>query len=140
MESQFTPSEEQKKWASKSRQGAKKEILLELLKKQEGKCAISKVEMIFKPVEGRPVKGGRGCHPLYPAVDHIDPGNSNGGYQIVCYALNDLKGHLPVDCFNELMGTSAWKKLMAQWVEQAQNDRMNREAFKKLWLYVIRSG
>lgn len=132
MESQFTPSEEQKKWASKSRQGAKKEILLELLKKQEGKCAISKVEMIFKPVEGRPVKGGRGCHPLYPAVDHIDPGNSNGGYQIVCYALNDLKGHLPVDCFNQLMRTSAWKKLMKQWADQAQKDWTDREAFKKL--------
>jgi hypothetical protein len=88
--------------------------------------------MLFDVAEGTPETGGRGCHPLYPAVDHIDPGNPHGGHQIVCYALNDLKGHLPFDCFEALKLTEAWKKLMAQWREQAANNRTDREAFRRL--------
>ena len=88
--------------------------------------------MTFDVNEGRPVKGGNGCHPLYPAVDHVDPGNSNGGHQIVCNALNDLKGHLPVECFEALKKTNAWNELMKQWVAQANENRTDRDAFKKL--------
>ena len=88
--------------------------------------------MIFDVEEGTPVKGGKGCHPLYPAVDHIDPKNPDGGHQIVCYALNDLKGHLPLECFNALKATKAWKTLMKQWRKQAKKDRTAREAFKRL--------
>lgn len=88
--------------------------------------------MVFDPKKGTPVKGGEGCHPLYPAVDHIDPGNPAGGYQIVCYALNDLKGHLPYDCFKALQSTDAWKKLMKMWVDQAEHDNKDREAFRRL--------
>jgi len=93
---------------------------------------MSDVEMIFDNIEGAPVKGGRGCHPLYPAVDHIDPGNPEGGHQIVCYALNDLKGHLPCECFEALSGTSAWLALMEQWRKQAHKDKTDREAFMQL--------
>jgi hypothetical protein len=125
-------TEEQKKWASKRRQGAPAKILGELLIKQEGRCVLSKVKMIFDNIEGTPVAGGRGCHPLYPAVDHKDPGNPEGGYQIVCYALNDLKGHLPPDCFKALTETDAWKNLMQKWAEQAKKDNMDREAFRRL--------
>ena len=123
---------EQKKWASKKRQGASTKTLRELLISQKGCCALSNVEMIFDNNEGTPVSGGRGCHPLYPAIDHIDPGNPAGGYQIVCYALNDLKGHLPYNCFEALRSTDAWKKLMQMWVEQARKDNSDREAFRKL--------
>jgi hypothetical protein len=91
-----------------------------------------RIKTDFYNIEGTPVSGGRGCHPLYPAVDHIDFGNYAGDYQIVCYALNDLKGHLPPDCFKALTKTSAWKKLMQMWVEQAKNDNKNREAFRRL--------
>ena len=88
--------------------------------------------MVFDVREGTPEKNGRGCHPLYPAVDHIDPGNRDGGVQIVCYALNDLKGHLPFDCFNALVETDAWKGLMKRWAEQAALYSGDRAAFKRL--------
>jgi hypothetical protein len=79
-----------------------------------------------------PVKGGPGYHPLCPAVDHKDPGNPNGGFQIVCYALNDLKGHLPVECFDALSGTDAWRRLMLSWKEQAEKEPTNRDALRRL--------
>lgn len=125
-------SEHQKKWASKRKQGASPKTLRELLISQKGRCSLSHVEMIFDKYEGTPVSGGKGCHPLYAAVDHKDPGNPKGGYQIVCYALNDLKGHLPNDCFQALSVTDAWNKLMDSWRNQAKKDAKDREAFKRL--------
>lgn len=125
-------TEQQKEWADKRKQGASPKTLRDLLIEQEGKCALSGVNMIFDKKEGTPIKGGRGCHPLYAAVDHIDPGNRIGGYQIICYALNDLKGHLPPDCFKALSATKVWQKLMDKWRDQAQKDNADREAFKRL--------
>lgn len=130
--SEMELNQQQEKWASKGRQGVAKPTLRSLLIQQKCKCALSGVEMIFDTSEGTPVTGGKGCHPLYPAVDHIDPGNPNGGHQIVCYALNDLKGHLPVDCFNALTQTDAWCSLMVRWRKQAAIDRADREAFMHL--------
>jgi len=127
---ELTPDQE--RWASKGRQHVNKSDLRATLIKQEGKCALSGVKMIFKVEEGTPTKGGSGCHPIYPAVDHIDPGNSDGEHQIVCYALNDLKGHLPLECFAALQNTDAWKTLMHQWREQAVKDSTDREAFMRL--------
>ncbi len=125
-------TEDQKKWAAKRKQGASPKTLRDLLIKQKGMCALSGVDMIFDKKEGTPVSGGRGCHPLYAAIDHIDPGNHAGGYQIVCYALNDLKGHLPPDCFKALSETDAWQKLMDLWRTQARKDSKDREAFRKI--------
>lgn len=126
-------TEQQKIWVSKGRrQGLSAKTLRELLISQEGRCALSGVEMIFDTNEGTPVKGGRGCHPLYPAVDHVDPGNPVGGHQIVCYALNDLKGHIPTDCFEALSATPAWQALMLMWRDQSRKDNADREAFKRL--------
>jgi len=125
-------TDQQRKWASKRRQGLSPGTLRELLIRQQGRCALSQAEMIFERNEGTPVKGGRGCHPLYPAVDHIDPGNPNGGHQIVCYALNDLKGHLPPDCFIALTKTQAWRALMDKWRKQANTNKDDREAFMRL--------
>ncbi len=130
--SEMELNQQQEKWASKRRQGVAKTLLRSLLIKQECKCALSGVEMIFDISEGTPVTGGKGCHPLYPAVDHIDPGNPNGGHQIVCYALNDLKGHLPFDCFYALTQTNEWRSLMDRWRKQAAIDREDRVAFKRL--------
>ena len=127
---ELTPQQEE--WAAKRRQGVSKTELRRILIKQEGKCAISSVEMVFDVTEGTPVTGGQGCHPLYPAVDHKDPGNHNGGYQIICYALNDLKGHLPLDCFKALQSTPAWLDLMCRWRQQAATDRSDRPAFMKI--------
>ena len=88
--------------------------------------------MIFDVSERTPIKGGRGCHPLSPAVDHIDSGNPSGGYQIICYALNDVKGHLPKDCFEALVQTEPWIKLMSDWKAQSEKDNSDRDAFMRL--------
>src|SRR5260370_9795460 len=70
--------------------------------------------------------------PLYPAVDHIQCGTKERGHQIVCYALNDVKGHVPFDCFEALKRTEPWKELMRQWSSLAENDPHHREGFKRL--------
>jgi hypothetical protein len=122
----------QQRWASRGRRGVSRKTLREILVNQNGLCALSQVEMIFDLDEGKPIKEGRGTHPLYPSVDHIDPGNPQGGYQIICYALNDLKGHLSPDCFNALSETGAWHSLMDKWHRQATDDRSDRDAFMRL--------
>jgi hypothetical protein len=109
-EYKLTPA--QKQWASKKRQGVTAERQREILIGQKGVCALSGAAMLFDSKECTPKKNGPGCHPLCPAVDHIDPGSPTGGFQIVCHALNDLKGHLPVECFDALRATKAWDKLM----------------------------
>lgn len=119
-------------WASKRRQGLQPSRVREILARNGGKCALSGVQMIFDKKEGTPRKGGPGCHPLYAALDHVDAGNPNGGFQIVCYALNDLKGHLPLECFRALTKTKAWKELMKRWADQARMDPGDREAFKRI--------
>ena len=120
-------------WAAKGRQGLTKSELLVLLRGQHGRCALSNVEMIFTKRLRTPGEGkGHGCHPLCPAVDHIDPGNKNSRYQIICYALNDLKGALPADCFIALTKTKAWKELMKKWSAQAKKNESDFSAFKRL--------
>ena len=123
---------DQKLWASKRKQGLSPERLRNLVIKQHGLCALSKAPMTFDVRDRTPIAGGHGCHPLSPAVDHIDPGNPQSDRQIVCYALNDLKGHLPVPCFRALTRTKAWKTLMKDWRYQVRKDRNNRQAFRRL--------
>jgi hypothetical protein len=125
-------SPEAEAWASKKRQGCSKTKLREMLIAQRGRCALSGAPLIFDKDLGTPKAGGEGCHPLYPAVDHIVPGSKSGGWQLVSYDLNDLKGHLPDDCFRALVETDAWKRLMAEWKAQAEKDPLDREAFRHL--------
>lgn len=124
-------SRTQKAWASKKKQGLPPSALRTLVIRQKGRCALSQVKMVFDKKKGTPVQGGKGCHPLYAAVDHISPG-SRIHFQLVCYALNDLKGHLPRDCFQALTPTSPWRNLMKKWRGQAQKGPNNRKAFKNL--------
>jgi hypothetical protein len=119
-------------WASKRRQGAAPKRLRQILLAQKGLCAFSNIPLLFDVAERTPQLNGRGCHPLSPAVDHIDPGNPQGGHQIICYALNDLKGHLSVECFEALHNTEAWKTLMLSWKEQAERDPSDTDAFMRL--------
>jgi len=123
---------EQQHWAKRRKQGVPPLELRRMLIEQGGKCAISGVTLLFDREERTPVRGGRGCHPLSPAIDHIDPGNSDGGFQIVCYALNDLKGHLPIECFRALKRTNSWRELMRAWRAQAEMDPGDRDAFRRL--------
>ncbi len=52
---------------------------------QQAMCPVQCRTVICYVAERTPEKGGRGCHPLSPAVDHKDPGNQRGDFQIVCY-------------------------------------------------------
>ena len=100
---QFALTEDHRRWARgrQRRYGGRSIDYLTLIANQRGRCALSGVSLIFAVAEGTPQAGGRGCHPLYAALDHASPGSSRAGYQIICYALNDLKGHLPLDCFTD---------------------------------------
>ncbi|APH11925.1 hypothetical protein ASJ33_01530 [Dehalococcoides mccartyi] len=128
----YSLSDVQKVWAQRAKQGLSSSELQKLIIKQEGRCALSGALMIFDKTWGTPKINGQGCHPLYAAVDHISPGNREHGHQLVCYDLNDLKGHLPKKVFTELQNTSAWKDLMQQWRSQSENDPTNIAAFKAL--------
>ena len=127
---QLSPS--QIEWARKRKQDLSPAHLKELVLKQKGRCALSGARMIFGKEYGTPKINTAGCHPLYAAVDHISPSNQGYGHQLVCYDLNDLKGHLPNKLFTELQNTSAWKHLMQQWKSQAENNPMDIDAFKVL--------
>lgn len=124
-------TKEQNIWAKRRKQEQAPEALRRLIIRQKGRCALSEVKMIFDKKKGTPEKGGKGCHPLYAAVDHVSPGDSNK-FQLVCYALNDLKGHLPEDCFMALAKTEPWLRLMRKWGSQAKKAPNNRAAFKNL--------
>lgn len=130
----FEINSHHKRWASnaKQRYGRAREYYLELVRVQEGRCAFSDVPLLFDAADGTPVKGGHGCHPLYAALDHRAPGSDEQGHHVVCYALNDLKGHLPHDCFIALVETAAWQRLMAAWRHQASLDSSNRKSFYAL--------
>lgn len=131
----FVLTDDHRRWA-RSRQrtygGSTKDYLL-LICKQGGRCAFSNVPLIFAASEGGgSIPGGRGCHPVYAALDHCAPGSDCQGFQVVSYALNDLKGHLPIDCFAALCRTAAWRRLMRAWRRQHRRDISDREAFRSL--------
>ena len=132
MNEDYEYSPAQAEWAKKRRHGLSPSKLKELIKKQKGRCALSEAEMIFEKEYGNPNINTEGCHPLYAAIDHISTSNDSYGYQLVCYDLNDLKGHLPYKIFKELQLTSAWIQLMNEWRSLAENNRMDRVAFKQL--------
>lgn len=124
-------SDAQKIWAQKRKQGLNPSDLEKLIIKQRGRCALSGALMIFDKALGTPKTNGQGCHPLYASVDHVFPGRENR-HQLVCYDLNDLKGHLPYKVFLELKETTSWKTLMQQWKSQSEKDPTDISAFKDL--------
>ena len=132
MKNEYQLTNDQMEWASKRKHGLIPSKLRELIKKQKGCCALSGVEMIFDKNLGNPNINIKGCHPLYAAIDHISPSNTEYGFQLVCYDLNDLKGHLPYKIFQEVQLTEAWKKMMKEWRFVAENSPMNIEALKNV--------
>jgi hypothetical protein len=127
---------DQIEWSKRPKQGLSPTTLRALIQRQEGRCALSGAPLIFAKANGTPVAGGKGCHPLYAAVDHVAPGSRAQGHQLVCYDLNDLKGHLPPILFAALRRSTEWKNLMSLWRAQAERDPSDRGAFKAL----IRTG
>jgi hypothetical protein len=132
MNKSYCLSDVQKVWAERGKQGLNSSELQKLIIKQRGRCALSGALMIFDKTLGNPNVNKQGCHPLYAAVDHVSPGNREHGHQLVCYDLNDLKGHLPKKVFIELQKASAWRNLMQQWRFQSENNPMDIGAFKAL--------
>jgi hypothetical protein len=120
----FEFTDAQRRWVTRAAQkhGRGVAYWLDLIARQRARCAFSRVPLLFDSQSGTAQPGGRGVHPLYAAVDHSDPGNDNLGHEIVSYDLNDIKGHLPPDCFADLRHTPAWARLMRKWREQAQID------------------
>ena len=128
----MTLTSDQKRWASGGRQGLSAQQCRDLVIKQSGRCALSGVDMLFDSISGTPIAGGAGCHPLYAALDHVAPGRADQGHQIICYDLNDLKGHLPPVLFDALRRTPEWTAFMKAWREQAERDPDDRQPFKDL--------
>lgn len=106
--------------------------LIGLLESQEGKCKLSGVNLLFGAEHGAPIKGVQGSHPLYAVLDHCKPGSNSAGHQIICSALNHVKGHTPLFLFEALQETDAWQKLMRDWRNQADTDPYDRSAFYRL--------
>jgi len=136
--SKFNFTTDHHRWAKSAQRkyGYTRKYWLDLVAEQKSRCAFSGVMLRFDAASGTPEAGGHGVHPIYAAVDHRYPGSDKLGHQIVCYDLNDLKGHLPPDCFEDLCASASWKKLMERWRKQAEIDPDNRDAFKK----IIRGG
>jgi hypothetical protein len=88
--------------------------------------------MRFDSASGTAVGDGRGCHALYASVEHTKAGCDDEGHAVVCYALNDIKGHLPFDCFVALRDTAAWERFMKRWRDQAEVDANDSDAFRQL--------
>lgn len=131
----FQITEDHERWAKNAKRKYKKpkQFWLDLIKKQNGKCALTQAGLLFNKKAGTPKKGkGKGCHPLYAAVDHINPSRANKGFQILCYDINDLKGHLPIPLFDDLIKTKAWKKLVKNWGKAADSSPRKRNTFKKI--------
>lgn len=123
-----------RRWAKnhQRRYGRTQAYYLDLIIRQAGLCAFSGVALRFDAASGTSTADGIGCHPLYAALDHSAPGSDAQGHQVVSYALNDLKGHLPHDCFLALVQTPAWQSLMTEWRRQADEDADDREGFYSL--------
>ena len=68
-----------------------KEYLKELWNKQNGKCAVSGIEMTYSLCEGRT--------PTNVSIDQINPNNgyTKGNIQLVCMAVNQIKSDLQMD-------------------------------------------
>ena len=132
---EFQPTAEQRRWAGARQRyhGGRSADYLALIAAQDGKCAFSGVPLIFDRAHGGGCTPGcAGAHPIYAALDHCSPGSRSHGYQVVSYALNDLKGHLPLDCFRELTQTPSWQRLMSAWSRQQRLDVSDRQAFREL--------
>jgi len=105
VKTKFKLTKQMRDWVKSKRRVLSEEALVNLLEETQGRCALSQVKMRFDAKE----------HLLYASVGYISPANKEKGYQIICRGLNDIKGHLPFDCFEALQGTEAWKSLMRAW-------------------------
>lgn len=117
----------QRKWGRRTREW------LDLIRRQQGRCALSGAPLLFDVLHGTAIAGGPGAHPLYAVVAHVSPGLDGHSLQMVSHDLNDLKGHLPVAIFAELRTCPSWRRLMQAWRAQAIRNPRGRRALRRLW-------
>lgn len=132
----FQITEDHERWAKNAsrkcrKYGESRQFWIDLIREQNGKCALTGAPLFFDSQKGTPQKGGPGCHPLYAAVDHIMPRRADKGFQILCYDINDLKGHLPPPLFDALKRTEEWKTFTKEWRRIAESSA-DRSALGKL--------
>ena len=134
MSSNFQVTEDHIRWAKNAKRKYKQSLSfwIDLIQKQNGKCALTGASLLFDAKSGTPRKGGLGCHPLYASVDHVNPSKADHGFEIVCYDINDLKGHLPPVLFNALRKTEEWKRFVKRWEEKAELLAEDRQVFRDL--------
>jgi hypothetical protein len=115
-------TDDQEQWAEKRKQNLSPDILRELIKRQKGKCKLTNTEMLFNKANHGTAGNGIGVHPLYATVDHIDPKNKGKmnlnieDVQLLCYAINDMKGHMPFRLFNVILKEQKeWNKFKTKW-------------------------
>ncbi len=125
--------ENHKKWAErisrrrwKIKQHRYKSFWIDKIKKQKGKCALTKSQLLFNAKYGIAP-----CHPLYASIDHVIPGDEKN-LQIVCYDINDLKSHLPQPLFGALQKTKEWKQLKLSWRDLSKKIPDKKGTFKML--------
>lgn len=107
----------------------KRQYLRRLIRENRGDCAWSGIPLRLN-LASRDSRDGSPCHPVSASLDHADPGADGEGHAIVCYCLNDIKGHLPLKCFRALQQTDAWKSFMTALYDQWQRDPDDYAAIK----------
>jgi hypothetical protein len=120
----FALTQDHERWVKSAcrKYGRSREYWRDLIRRQRGTCAFSGAPLFFDATSGTPVKGGPSQHPLYAVVDHCAPGSDAYGHEIVCNDLNDIKGHLPYDCFQALRRAKAWQQFILRWRQQAERN------------------
>lgn len=126
-------NEDWDRWAKSANKkyGHGRKFWMDLISGQKGRCALTDAPLFFDSTSGTPQAGGPGSHPLYASVDHVHPGRG-GKVQILCYDINDLKGHLPAILFDALKKTIEWKVFVAAWKEIAEQFPQDIQKFKDL--------
>lgn len=124
MTSNFKINQDHERWIKNARQKYKQtaEFWRKLIQDQEGKCELSHIKLLFDAENGTCKKSGHGCHPLYASVDHKNPSREDHGFQIICYDINDLKGHLPIPLFEALKKTPEWRRFVEKWKKLPPDD------------------
>ena len=120
----------------------KRKFWIDLIEKQGGKCNLTGVKLRFDKESGIARKKSNHClpghmydhlcHPLYASVDHIKPGCDEAGFQIICFDINDLKGHMPEPLMGALEKTPELKIFVKEWKNIAEKFPNDRRKFKKL--------
>jgi hypothetical protein len=118
-------------WSKKTKQGVKPELLKQLIENQKGKCKLTGVDLEFDKSKLYEEENKGHCNPIYAVVDHISPSDkgtridSIDEVQILCFAINDMKGNIPKKLFETLIKTNEWEKFVGDWKDCVSENKDN---------------